>query len=78
MTTTSKEKRYCASCQHDTQHVVVVARKASPFRNEKHRSLKEFFTGLINGWAAGPLLAEIDDHERHVICEQCGTKIVQG
>ncbi|GGA71021.1 hypothetical protein GCM10011369_10930 [Neiella marina] len=74
---TSKEKRHCQPCNQETSHVVVLVRKESAFAGDEKQSTKEFIAGLIKGWAVGPFLAEMDDFERHLICECCGQKTVE-
>ena len=71
------EMHYCQSCGFETNHVLVLVRKKSEFEKMKHRRLREFVAGLVKGWAVGPFIASMDDLSRHLICEKCGTKIVE-
>lgn len=71
------EVYFCSSCAVETNHVLVLVRKTSRFKHSKNRKSKEFITGLINGWAVGSFLASMDEFSRHLICENCGTKIVE-
>ncbi|ASI92361.1 MULTISPECIES: hypothetical protein [Vibrio] len=72
-----RENRYCSVCGKNTDHVVVLVRKESPFKEDKKRKRKEFLTGFLKGWAFGAFLASMDDFSRHCICEQCGTKTIE-
>ncbi len=71
------ENCFCKSCHQDTQHVVVLVRKPSPFEHDKNRKIKEFIAGLIKGWFVGPFIASADEFSRHLICEKCGTKTIE-
>jgi ribosomal protein L37E len=71
------EMCFCRSCRVETLHVVVLVRKPSGFENAKNRERKEFIAGFIKGWLAGPFLASMDEFSRHVICERCGTTIIE-
>lgn len=71
------ENRFCGQCNHDTKHLVVLVRKESPYQGQKNKSLKDFFAGLLKGWMLGPFVAEMDEYERHLICEVCGSKTIQ-
>ncbi|PJC86022.1 hypothetical protein CSW98_10510 [Vibrio sp. HA2012] len=67
---------YCSRCGAETNHIVVLVRKPSPFKNSSHRKLKEFIHGVLKGWFFGAFIASMDDLSRHLICEQCGDKII--
>ena len=71
-----KEKNYCPICIAQTEHVVILIRKESPYQGQKNQKLKEFFAGVLKGWALGPLMASLDDFDRHKICEECGHKTI--
>ena len=71
------EMCFCKSCRVETLHVVVLVRKPSCFENSKDRERKEFIAGFIKAWFVGPLLASMDEFSRHVICEKCGTTIIE-
>lgn len=74
---TQTEVHYCKHCRQDTTHILLLIRKESPFEHSKHRKLKEFIAGFIKSWWVGPFLAAMDDLSRHLICEQCGTTIIE-
>nr|WP_139128076.1 hypothetical protein [Enterovibrio norvegicus] len=59
-------------------HIIVLVRKPSEFRNTKNRKLKEFIVGVIKGWELGEFLAYMDEFERHLVCERCSNKIIEG
>ena len=77
MISDDKEICYCAECHRDTSHIVVLVRKPSEFRGEKNQKLKEFFAGVVKGWALGAFVASMDEFSRHKVCEVCGTKIIE-
>ncbi|WP_428774428.1 hypothetical protein [Vibrio sp.] len=72
-----KEVHFCPTCGVETQHIVVLVRKESPFKGSKNQKFKEFIAGVIKGWALGAFVASMDEFSRHLICEKCGAKIVQ-
>ncbi|MGR2669392.1 hypothetical protein [Vibrio campbellii] len=67
----------CPSCGLETHHVVVWVRKKSAFEGDKNRSKKEFISGFLKSTVFGAFLASMDDFSRHLICENCGNKIIQ-
>ncbi len=71
------EMCFCKSCRVETLHIVVLVRKASAFENAKNRKRKEFIAGFIKSLFVGPFLASMDDFSRHIICEKCGTTIIE-
>lgn len=71
------EMCFCKSCHVETRHILVLVRKPSPFKNEKNRKRKEFIAGVIKGWFLGPFIASMDELTRHLICEKCGTTIIE-
>ncbi|MCM0147180.1 hypothetical protein KCN56_01180 [Photobacterium galatheae] len=71
------EKTYCKGCCREEHHVVVLVRKPTGFEKSSNRKLKEFIAGFIIGWAVGPFLASMDAFSRHLVCEVCGTKIIE-
>jgi ribosomal protein L44E len=73
---TSTERRFCPTCQHETNHVVVLVDKSYGKQVKPEQKRKEFIKDFITGWAAGPFLANMDRFERHVICESCGKKVI--
>lgn len=75
--TNQKERYLCKSCGVETMHILVLVRKPSAFENVKNRKRKEFIAGLIKGWFLGPFIASMDELSRHLICEKCGTKIIE-
>ena len=72
----STEKRFCPSCQRETNHVVVLVDKSFGKQPTPEQKRKAFIKDFITGWAAGPFLANMDRFERHVICEHCGNKVI--
>lgn len=72
----STEKRFCPSCQRETNHVVVLVDKSFGKQPTPEQKRKAFIKDFITGWAAGPFLANMDRFERHVICENCGNKVI--
>ncbi|WDO02483.1 hypothetical protein C3Y05_002315 [Aeromonas allosaccharophila] len=72
----STEKRFCPSCQRETNHVVVLVDKSFGQQPTQEQKRKAFIKDFITGWAAGPFLANMDRFERHVICENCGNKVI--
>lgn len=72
--TTQTEVCFCESCGIDTVHILVLVRKPSGFKNSKK---KEFIAGVIKGWFLGPFIASMDEFSRHLICEKCGTTIIE-
>ncbi|WP_252353664.1 hypothetical protein [Aeromonas jandaei] len=72
----STEQRYCSSCQRETNHVVVLVDKSFGQQLTPEQKRKAFIKDFITGWAAGPFLANMDRFERHVICENCGNKVI--
>lgn len=73
----STEKRFCPSCQRETNHVVVLVDKSFDKQPTPEQKRKAFIKDFITGWAAGPFLANMDRFERHVICEACGAKVIE-
>ncbi len=71
------EMCFCKSCRVETLHIVVLVRKTSAFENANNRKRKEFIAGFIKAWFVGPFLASMDDFSRHIICEKCGTTIIE-
>jgi hypothetical protein len=71
------ETYFCKSCGVETSHILVLVRKPSDFENSKYRKRKEFIAGVIKGWFLGPFVASMDEFSRHLICEKCGTKIIE-
>ncbi|MGI0117890.1 hypothetical protein [Zooshikella sp. RANM57] len=71
------EVHFCPSCGVERHHIVVLVRKPSGFENSSNRKFKEFVSGLIKGWFVGPFSVSMDDLSRHLICEKCGTKIIE-
>ncbi|MCG6201641.1 hypothetical protein [Psychromonas antarctica] len=71
------ERCFCKSCGVETCHIVVLVRKPSAFSGSKNRKRKEFITGFIKSFFFGPFLTAMDDFSRHLICEICGTKIIE-
>ncbi|HDM8170989.1 TPA: hypothetical protein P0E23_003622 [Vibrio harveyi] len=67
----------CPKCGVETHHVVVLVRKKSAFEGDKNRGKKEFITGFLKSAVFGAFLASMDDFSRHLICENCGNKIIQ-
>ncbi|HHQ4542317.1 hypothetical protein JD502_08560 [Aeromonas veronii] len=72
----STEQRVCSSCQRETNHVVVLVDKSFGLQLTPEQKRKAFIKDFITGWAAGPFLANMDRFERHVICENCGNKVI--
>ncbi|WP_234919237.1 hypothetical protein, partial [Aeromonas veronii] len=72
----STEKRFCSSCQRETNHVVVLVDKSFGQQLTPEQKRKAFIKDFITGWAAGPFLANMDRFERHAICENCGNKVI--
>lgn len=72
----STEQRYCPSCQRETNHVVVLVDKSYGKEVKPEQKRTAFIKDFITGWAAGPFLANMDRFERHVICENCGNKVI--
>ncbi|MFB2850049.1 hypothetical protein [Aeromonas veronii] len=72
----STEQRYCPSCQRETNHVVVLVDKSFGKQPKPEQKRTAFIKDFITGWAAGPFLANMDRFERHVICENCGNKVI--
>lgn len=68
----------CPNCGVKTNHIIVWVTKPTGFEQDKHQRQKEFITGFIKGWFMGPFSAAMDDLERHLICEQCGCKSIEG
>ncbi|MFB2862903.1 hypothetical protein [Aeromonas sp. MdU4] len=73
---TATEMRFCATCQRDTNHIVVLVDKSYGKQVKPEQRRKEFFKDFVTGWAAGPFLANMDRFARHSICENCGTKVI--
>ena len=73
---TQTEVNFCKNCRKETTHILLLIRKKSSFENSKHRKIKEFIAGFIKSWCVGTFLAAMDDFNRHLICEQCGTTII--
>jgi hypothetical protein len=72
-----KEMCFCKSCRIETPHILVLVKKPTGFENAKNRNKKEFVAGIIKGWFLGPFIASMDEFSRHLICEKCGTKIIE-
>lgn len=72
----STEKRFCSSCQRETNHVVVLVDKSFGQQLTPEQKRKALIKDFITGWAAGPFLANMDRFERHAICENCGKKVI--
>lgn len=70
------EVHFCHSCNIETHHVLILVRKPSGFENASNRKLKEFVTGFIKSWWLGSFIAAMDEFSRHLICENCGEKII--
>ncbi|EKF9702956.1 hypothetical protein O1C89_002333 [Vibrio cholerae] len=68
---------HCSQCHADTNHVVVLVRKESPFKDRPNSKLKEFWHGAIKGWFLGAFVAAMDDFSRHRVCEACGHKEIE-
>ena len=66
----------CSNCGVETRHVLVLVRKESEYKNSKNRKFKEFISGVIKGWALGAFVASMDEFDRHLVCENCGNKII--
>ncbi|EHU9449077.1 hypothetical protein KZY45_001978 [Vibrio vulnificus] len=71
------ESHACPQCSADTPHVVILVRKTSPYKDDKKRDWKEFFSGFVKGAVLGAFIASMDEFERHLVCEQCGHKIIE-
>lgn len=72
----STEQRYCPSCQHETNHVVVLVDKSYGNEVKAEQKRTAFIKDFITRSAAGPFLANMDRFERHTICENCGNKVI--
>ena len=72
-----KELCFCESCAKETLHILVLVRKESPFKDAKDNKKKSFIAGLIKGFFLGPFVSSMDEFSRHLICEQCGDKIIE-
>lgn len=73
----STETYYCPCCKHDMPHIVVLVRKESPFKNDKHQKRKEFLSGLLQGMLFGAFMSSMDQFSRHIICSECGRKFIE-
>ncbi len=73
----STEIQHCHKCQSDTEHVVVLVRKQSPFKNQENSQFKDFLTGFIKSSMLGAFVASMDEFERHLICSHCGEKRIE-
>lgn len=71
------EMCFCKSCRVETLHVVVLVRKASGFENSKDREHNEFMAGFMKSLFVGAFIASMDEFSRHIICEKCGTTIIE-
>ncbi len=71
------EMCFCKTCGVETLHFEVLVRKPSDFENSKNRKRKEFFAGFFKSFFVGAFLASMDEFSRHLICERCGTKIIE-
>ena len=68
---------FCKVCAKETQHVLVLVRKENVFNDAKNSKKKNFIVGLIKGFFLGPFVASMDEFSRHLICKQCGDKIIE-
>lgn len=71
------EIQHCHKCQTNTEHVVVLVRKQSPFKHQKNSQFKDFLAGFVKSYMLGAFVASMDEFERHLICTRCGEKRIE-
>jgi hypothetical protein len=71
------EKRYCKECNEEVDHIRVIVKSQNTSNVERKSKLKEFISALIAGWGAGSTAGFMELRDVHLICKNCGNKIIE-
>ncbi|QFI37388.1 hypothetical protein FR932_05865 [Moritella marina ATCC 15381] len=69
--------RYCQQCKADTNHHLLMISNSAVRPESKKERIKVFMTAFFAGWGAGRAASFMDLRDKHLICDVCGTKIIE-
>ncbi|WP_392339232.1 hypothetical protein [Moritella marina] len=69
--------RYCQQCKADTNHHLLMISNSAVRPESKKERIKVFMTAFFAGWGAGRAASFMDLRDKHLICDACGTKIIE-
>ncbi|MGL1956641.1 MAG: hypothetical protein OCD00_04925 [Colwellia sp.] len=71
------EKRYCKECNEEVDHIGVIVKPQPNLNMGRKEKVKEFISALIAGWGAGATAGFMELRDVHLICKNCGHKIIE-
>ncbi|WP_017220104.1 hypothetical protein [Moritella dasanensis] len=69
--------RYCQQCKADTNHHLLMISNSAVRPESRKDRIKVFMTAFFAGWGAGRAASFMDLRDKHLICDVCGTKIIE-
>jgi len=71
------EKRYCGECCEEVDHIVVIVKSQTKSSVGRKSKFIEFISALVAGWGAGSTAGFMELRDVHLICKNCGHKIIE-
>jgi len=67
------EKRFCKECNIETDHVGVIVKS----QNNPEEKSGEFISAFVAGFGAGSTAGFMELRDLHLVCNNCGHKIIE-